>query len=365
MKTTRIVKKSIALLLVLLLCASMASAASSDDKGFTYRNSLEGYKNKFIFKTPIVLNYIPLSGKSLTFEYIHYISEDTTFTLTNTSTNNEYYIDVDILFYTQSSKGNYELNAWAENLLNGCGDGILKSGDTATFTQGFLMNSASWKDLLPDVKMEDVLFVTMIKKCYPGGKITGHLYGYCVDNEIVKTLEKSDSSSSSDAPFSDVPKNAYYHDAVLWALEKKITTGTSETTFSPAETCTRGQVATFLWRASGCPEPKTKDNPFRDVKESDYFYKAVLWAYENEITTGTSETTFDPEGTCTSAHVITFLWRANGKPSSDHSGTEYYAEAVAWANKNKLLDGTDTPFAPENLSPRADIVTYLYRVMAK
>ena len=113
------------------------------------------------------------------------------------------------------------------------------------------------------------------------------------------------------------------------------------------------------------PEPKSAENPFADVKESDYFYKPVLWALEQGITTGTSDTTFDPNGTCTSAHVVTFLWRANGKPAADHTGEEYYAEAVAWANGKGLLTGTAVAFAPDNLSPRADIVTYLYRDLAK
>ena len=185
---------------------------------------------------------------------------------------------------------------------------------------------------------------------------------YMIDNEkAAEIMARGKNPDDPGNPFTDVPKDAYYHDAVLWALEKSITTGLTETTFGPEETCTRGQVATFLWRAKGCPEPETTENPFTDVSESDYYYKPILWAYENGITTGTTETTFSPNGTCTSAHVITFLWRANGEPEAKTEGTEYYAKAVAWATRNKLLDGTDMAFAPENLSPRADIVTYLYR----
>lgn len=115
----------------------------------------------------------------------------------------------------------------------------------------------------------------------------------------------------------------------------------------------------------GCPEPASTENPFTDVTESDYFYKAVLWAVEKGVTNGTTDTTFGPNGTCTSAHVVTFLWRANGKPAANTDGTNYYDEAVAWANSQKLLDGTAVPFAQDNLSPRADIVTYLYRVLGK
>jgi len=162
-------------------------------------------------------------------------------------------------------------------------------------------------------------------------------------------------------PFTDVKESDYFYDAVLWAKETGVTTGATATTFAPNNTCTRGQVVTFLWRALGCPEPTTTENPFTDVKESDYFYKAVLWAKETGVTTGTSATAFSPNATCTSGQVITFLWRSNGKPAAEHEGTEYYAEAAAWAEANGLLAGTAVEFAPNNLSPRADIVTYLYR----
>lgn len=158
----------------------------------------------------------------------------------------------------------------------------------------------------------------------------------------------------------------YYHDAVLWALDKNVTTGTSKTTFSPSATCTRGQVVTFLWRAMGCPEPASTENPFTDVTESDYFYKAVLWAVEKGVTNGTTDTTFGPNGTCTSAHVVTFLWRANGKPAANTDGTNYYDEGCRMGQLSETArTGTAVPFAPDNLSPRADIVTYLYRVLRK
>lgn len=176
---------------------------------------------------------------------------------------------------------------------------------------------------------------------------------YDIDDKAAKEIKAY--------PFVDVNYQSYCWDAVLWALEENITTGMTENTFAPKGTCTRGQVATFLWRANGCPEPETTENPFTDVYESDYYYKPILWAYENGITTGTSDTTFSPNGNCTSAHVITFLWRANGEPEAKTEGTEYYAQAVAWAAKKKLLEGTDLAFAPDNLSPRGDIVTYLYR----
>ena len=174
-------------------------------------------------------------------------------------------------------------------------------------------------------------------------------------------------------PFKDVVKDQYYYEPVLWAVnhDPQITAGTSATTFSPAATCTRGQVVTFLWRAAGCPEPQSTKNPFTDVKASDYFFKAVLWAAEKGITAGTSATTFAPGAPCTRAHVVTFLWRANEKPAasgknpfSDVKDGEYYTNAVLWAVSKNITQGTSaTAFAPANPCTRGQIVTFLYRDM--
>lgn len=173
-------------------------------------------------------------------------------------------------------------------------------------------------------------------------------------------------------PFTDVPAGSYYHDAVLWALDKGVTTGVTANQFQPNATCTRGQVVTFLWRAKGSPEPKTKSNPFTDVSASSPFYKAILWAQENGITTGTTATTFNPGGTCTSGHVVTFLWRAEGQPKASGSSAlantysgQYYTDAVAWADNSGLLSGVGGAFVPGQRSPRANIVTYLYRNLAQ
>lgn len=166
--------------------------------------------------------------------------------------------------------------------------------------------------------------------------------------------------------FTDVSKQDYFYKPVMWALENGVTSGTSETTFSPYSTCTRGQVVTFLWRLNGKPEPTTTYNPFVDVKESDYFYKAVLWAVEYGITAGTSATTFSPSNNCTYAQVITFLWRSEDKPLVENAaiantyGDVYYKDAVAWADSNGVLSGSANQFAPNNDCPRADIVAYMY-----
>ena len=111
-------------------------------------------------------------------------------------------------------------------------------------------------------------------------------------------------------PFKDVSASAYYYKAVLWAVENNIATGYADGTFRPDGECTRAHVVTFLWRAHGAPTPESTSNPFTDVSPSAYYYQAVLWAMENGVTTGNSSTTFNPNGACTRAHVVTFLYRA-------------------------------------------------------
>ncbi|MBR3423182.1 MAG: S-layer homology domain-containing protein, partial [Clostridia bacterium] len=171
-------------------------------------------------------------------------------------------------------------------------------------------------------------------------------------------------------PFDDVKSNDYFYDAVLWAVENGITNGTSATKFSPGAGCTRGQVVTFLWRASGEPEPTSSKNPFKDVKSNDYFYKAVLWAVEKGITNGTDKNHFSPIATCTRGQIVTFLWRSSGSPSagsasnpfSDIKKTDYFYDAVLWAVSRGITNGTDkTHFSPSDTCTRGQVVTFLYR----
>ena len=176
--------------------------------------------------------------------------------------------------------------------------------------------------------------------------------------------------TASENPFADVSETDYYYNAVLWAVENGITNGMSATKFAPNASCTRGQIVTFLWRANGSPEPLTTENPFVDVKEGAYYYKAVLWAVENGITSGMSETTFEPDTVCTRAQASTFLWRANGKlncanaenPFTDVAEGAYYYDAVLWAVENGITNGVSaTEFAPDAQCTRGQIVTFLYR----
>lgn len=175
---------------------------------------------------------------------------------------------------------------------------------------------------------------------------------------------------SSKFNFHDVTRFDYFYDAVKWAVDHDITSGTGRFTFSPNAVCTRAQTVTFLWRAAGSPRPVSTVNPFTDVHYGDYFYQAVLWAVENGITMGTSATTFSPDATVTRAQVVTFLWRANGQPAAWNSGftdvsaDAYYAKAVAWAVQNGITTGTGFGvFSPDAACTRAQIVTFLYRYL--
>lgn len=171
--------------------------------------------------------------------------------------------------------------------------------------------------------------------------------------------------------FTDVPAGAYYEEAVGWAVEKGITKGTSDSTFTPDGVCTRAQAVTFLWRAAGSPAAKAGSLPFADVKAGSYYDDAVRWAVENGVTVGTSATTFSPNATCSRAQIVTFLWRAQKSPAAgsanpfdDVAGSAYYADAVQWAVQKNITKGTGaTAFSPDANCIRAQIVTFLYRSM--
>lgn len=169
--------------------------------------------------------------------------------------------------------------------------------------------------------------------------------------------------------FVDVYSKDYYYDAVYWAVKNGITTGIDSTHFSPSADCTRAQAVTFLWRLNGCPEPESAENPFTDVKEGTYYYEAVLWAVENGITNGIDDTHFSPDQNITRAQFVTFLWRMEGEPEAemenifaDVKDGHYYYNAVLWAYENGITTGADeTHFNPAGLCTRGQAVTFLYR----
>lgn len=172
-------------------------------------------------------------------------------------------------------------------------------------------------------------------------------------------------------PFTDINMGDYFYDAVSWAVENGITTGTSVDTFSPHISCTRGQMMTFLWRSVGSPIPSGTQNPFVDLSPDAYYYQAVLWAVENDITNGTSDITFSPNEEVTRAQTVTFLWRVAGSPEAsgrvfdDIAADDWYRDAVVWAVQEGITSGISaTEFGPNDNCTRAQIVTFLYRNQA-
>ena len=205
------------------------------------------------------------------------------------------------------------------------------------------------------------------------GKSIGAVKSYTFENvsrtHTIEVIFMKANGNPQTGVFVDVATGSYYEDAVDWAVENGITKGTDDTHFSPDGICTRAQAVTFLWRAAGSPEPETRAMPFNDVPVGSYYYDAVLWAVENGITKGTSDTTFSPNMTCTRAQIVAFLWRSEKSPAAgtvnpfaDVKSAAYYADAVLWAAKENITRGTtNTTFSPDADCTRSQIVTFLWR----
>ena len=199
------------------------------------------------------------------------------------------------------------------------------------------------------------------------GESVGAVTSYSFEN--VRKAHTIAVSFAKAKAFVDVPAGSYYEDAVNWAVENGITQGTDDTHFSPDDVCTRAQMVTFLWRAAGSPKVENGKNPFTDVKADAYYYDAVLWAVEKGVTSGTSATTFSPDATVTRGQTVTFLYRNAGSPEvsgtmpfTDVEADAYYAKAVQWAVQQKITTGTsETTFSPMSDCTRGQIVTFLYR----
>ena len=236
------------------------------------------------------------------------------------------------------------------------------------------------------------------EKVYADSTGTFAIFGTLEENSTILSISAQDSAGNASAPqialvarqadeevspgtfdgggttqqtnkFVDVIAGSYYEEAVKWAVENGITQGTDATHFSPEDICTRAEVVTFLWRAAGSPKPKTSAMPFTDIPADSYYYNAVLWAVENGITSGTSDTTFSPDAVCTRAQIVTFLWKSESSPAAgssnpftDVAADTYYTDAVLWAAKEDITKGTgSTTFAPDADCTRAQVVTFLWR----
>ena len=260
---------------------------------------------------------------------------------------------------------------------------LVKSDKTKTPTEGFIptntaeraagfkayMNGGVQGFAYKENGMNVVLFAnSLTNKVHQRDE-----YAYLSNFLFSSVLSDKNYDGSAPLPFTDVADDAYYADSVAWAVENNVTSGVSATSFAPNASCTRGQMVTFLWRAAGSPEPKSTDTAFTDVKSGAYYEKAVAWAVENNVTTGTGATTFSPGATVTRGQSVTFLWRANGSAAAagagaftDIAASAYYASAVAWAVENNVTNGTGAAtFSPNADCTRAQIVTFLYRSIVK
>ena len=201
------------------------------------------------------------------------------------------------------------------------------------------------------------------------GAVKSYTFKNVRRNHAIEVIFTKVNGNPQTGVFVDVATGSYYEDAVDWAVENGITKGTDDTHFSPDGICTRAQAVTFLWRTAGSPKPETRAMPFTDVPVGSYYYDAVLWAVENGITKGTSDTTFSPNMTCSRAQIVAFLWRSEKSPAAgtanpfaDVKSTAYYADAVLWAVKENITKGTtNTTFSPDADCTRAQIVTFLWR----
>ena len=201
------------------------------------------------------------------------------------------------------------------------------------------------------------------------GAVKSYTFENVKESHTIEVVFMKANGNPQTGVFVDVATGSYYEEAVNWAVENGITRGTDDTHFSPDGICTRAQAVTFLWRTAGSPAPKISAMPFTDVPVGSYYYDAVLWAVENGITKGTSNTTFSPDMACSRAQAVTFLWRSEKSPAAgtanpfaDVKSTAYYAGAVLWAVENGITKGTtNTTFSPNADCTRAQIVTFLWR----
>lgn len=242
-----------------------------------------------------------------------------------------------------------------------------KSGTKITNSTNYYHTNAT--RLLSDISFAAASdYIGTVSIDYTGRSTGGTEFSGTID---IQVLSNNPTAPVYTPFFSDVHAYDYYYDAVIWAVRNGITTGTSASTFSPNATCTRAQAVTFIWRAAGSPAPTRGVNPFTDVKPTAYYYNAVLWAVEQSITSGTTSTTFSPDSTVTRGQAVTFLHRNAGSPISststsftDVKSIEYCAPAVSWAAANGITGGTSsTTFSPDAECTRAQILTFMYRAL--
>ena len=313
------------------------------------------------------------------------VQKETILTITATPNSNYTLDQLTVDGATKQNDGTYKVNAKATALTvaatfkasSSGGGGGGGGGAVSTYTLTFDTNGGSAID-----KITKDSGTTIDLATYKPTRAGYTFAGWFSDKALTKAVTSvkltanttvyakwTQNGGTAENPFVDVKEGAYYYDAVLWAVEQKITSGTSATTFSPDASCTRAQMVTFLWRAAGSPKVENGKNPFTDVQADAYYYDAVLWAVEKGVTSGTSATTFSPDATVTRGQTVTFLYRNAGSPEvsgtmpfTDVEADAYYAKAVQWAVQQKITTGTsETTFSPMSDCTRGQIVTFLYR----
>ena len=301
------------------------------------------------------------------------ITTDAVFTVKHTGEQDDgSYITINMVPYESNGKGQYlhTKSAWGYYLTNKAGfiDNTLNP-DTEEYGGVVRVYAGESKEFtLPiDSFHADTVYYVQPKIYYPTHQYSywWNMYFKVDENGIVQLLEEEYRQSLPS--FQDVPEQSYYTDAVTWAIENTITNGTSDTTFSPHQTCTQAQILTFLWRANGSPVVTDGEHPFPDITEAHYFHHAVIWAYTN----GMIDDSFSPQDPCTRSTAVTYLYQNAGTPDSIYSGVfedvteEHPASAIQWALDEGITTGTtEHTFAPDNPCTRAQIVTFLYRAMA-
>ncbi len=308
-------------------------------------------------------------GASVNVSYTDMTKDEDDATLSSLTFSNIPGITLDSFVYNEQTK-QYEASVNTTNLT---GTAVLAGTNSTAAKAAVSANNGTFSDgsnaLSENVKLASGTNTITVHVTAGDAEKT---YVLTVENKISQGGEANTDSSKDKYDyytFVDVPDDAYYRDAVNWAVENGVTTGTDAAHFSPDGLCTRAQAVTFLWRAAGSPKPETDKMPFADVASGSYYHDAVLWAVENGIAKGTSETTFSPDATCSRAQIVTFLWRSEKCPAAgtensftDVSTDAYYSDAVLWAVKEGITNGTsETTFSPDATCSRAQIVTFLWR----
>ena len=380
-------KRTLSLVLALILCLELTIPASA-----VFPNTWEESQKCYTFKRQgseatvtdalAVKLSAPLNLPDTEIDVYNLASRNTTWKLENVNPADDVFLVVDALLYRKDESGQYIPEQEFELLSDGrfCAFSevdteddpdmaVLRAGESVVFGISGMLDYELRE--MGAIDSDTIYLVTVYVSDSDTDQYYYTNYYYKLDDTAVAAAISSGGVSvpNTVSKFSDVKETDYFADAVQWAVERNITSGTSKTTFSPNATCSKAQILTFLWHANGSPEP-TAATPFTDVKTADYFYKAALWAAEKGLVSGS---TFGANTDCTRAMTVEYMWKAAGSPApagkadfDDVPANADYAQAVAWAVEKNITSGTgDGNFSPAATCTRGQIVTFLYRAMGK